>query len=87
MTFELPDRHQELRERARKLADEVRWHAGDADAASDVDPVMRDALRGSGLVGLAVPTGPDEVVDPLAVTVVREAFGGSSRSTPSPRWG
>ena len=78
MTFELPDRHQELRERARKLADEVRWRAGEADAASDVDPVMRDALRGSGLVGLAVPTGADEVVDPLAVTVVREAFGGVS---------
>lgn len=78
VTFELPDRHQELRERARKLAEEVRWRAGEADAASDVDPVMRDALRESGLVGLTVPAGTDEAVDPLAVTVVREVFGGVS---------
>jgi acyl-CoA dehydrogenase len=81
VTFELPARHQELRERARKVADEVRWRAGEADAASDVDPVMRDALRASGLVGLTVPAGhggADETVDPLAVTVVREAFGGVS---------
>jgi acyl-CoA dehydrogenase len=78
VTFDLPARHQELRERARKVADEVRWRAGEADAATDIDPVMRDALRASGLVELAVRTGADEVVDPLAVTVVREAFGGVS---------
>ncbi|MHA6623680.1 acyl-CoA dehydrogenase family protein [Pseudonocardia sp. DLS-67] len=81
MTFELPDRHQELRERARKVADGVRPRAGEADAASDVDPVMRDALRASGLAGLTVPAahgGVDETVDPLAVIVVREVFGGVS---------
>ena len=77
VTFDLPDRHQELRERARKVAAEVRWRAAEADAATDVDPVMRDALRASGLAELTVPAA-GEAVDPLAVTVVREAFGGVS---------
>jgi acyl-CoA dehydrogenase len=42
---------------------------------------MRDALRASGLAGLTVPAehgGLDDTVDSLAVTVVREAFGGVS---------
>src|SRR5688572_33280645 len=46
-----------------------------------VHPVMRDALRESGLAGLTVPAahgGVSEQVDSLAVTVVREAFGGVS---------
>jgi acyl-CoA dehydrogenase len=81
VSFELPDRHRQLLERAREVADTVRPHAAVADAATDVDPVMRDALRESGLAGLTVPAahgGLDERVDSLAVTVVREAFGGAS---------
>jgi acyl-CoA dehydrogenase len=81
MSFELPDRHQELLDRAREVADKVRWRATEADAAVDVDPVMRDVLRESGLAGLTVPAahgGLDDRVDSLAVTVVREAFGGVS---------
>ena len=81
MSYELPDRHRELLGRAREVANEVRWRAAEADAATDVDPVMRDALRESGLAGLTVPAahgGIDERVDSLAVTVVREAFGGVS---------
>jgi acyl-CoA dehydrogenase len=81
VSFELPEPHRRLLERAREVADKVRWRAAEADAATDVDPVMRDALRESGLAGLTVPAahgGVDERVDSLAVTVVREAFGGVS---------
>src|SRR4051794_7671415 len=82
MSFALPDRHRELLDRAREVGEKVRWRATEADAATDVDPVMRDALRESGLAGLTVPAahgGTDEKkVDSLAVTVVREAFGGVS---------
>jgi acyl-CoA dehydrogenase len=81
MSFELPTHHQELLDRAREVGEKVRWRAAEADAATVVDPVMRDALRESGLVGLTVPAahgGTDEQVDSLAVTVVREAFGGVS---------
>ncbi len=81
MSFDLPDRHRDLLARAREVADRVRPHAAEADAATMVHPVMRDALRESGLAGLTVPAahgGIDEKVDSLAVTVVREAFGGVS---------
>ncbi|WP_199506048.1 acyl-CoA dehydrogenase family protein [Geodermatophilus sp. TF02-6] len=81
MSFELPDSHRTLLERAREVADKVRWRAAEADAATDVDPVMRAALQESGLAALTVPAahgGAAERVDPLAVTVVREAFGGVS---------
>ncbi|MGY1743540.1 MULTISPECIES: acyl-CoA dehydrogenase family protein [unclassified Blastococcus] len=81
MSFDLPEHHQRLRERAREVAASVRDQAGEADAATDVHPGMRDALRASGLAALTVPAahgGADEKVDSLAVTVVREAFGGVS---------
>ncbi|MFV2178062.1 acyl-CoA dehydrogenase family protein [Actinomadura sp. LOL_016] len=81
MPFELPDDHRELLARARDVAEKVRWRADEADEAADVDPVMREALKQSGLAGLTVPSvygGVHEKVDPLAVTVVREAFGGVS---------
>src|SRR3712207_1497750 len=81
MSFELPAAHRELLERARETGDKVRWRATEADAAIVVDPVMREALQASGLVAVTVPAahgGTAETVDPLAVTVVREAFGGVS---------
>jgi acyl-CoA dehydrogenase len=81
VSFELPEYHRDLLARAREVAEKVRWRANEADDAMDVDPVMRDALRESGLAGLTVPAahgGTDEKVDSLAVTVVREAFGGVS---------
>ncbi|MGY1712431.1 acyl-CoA dehydrogenase family protein [Geodermatophilus sp. SYSU D00758] len=81
MSFELPTAHRELQQRAREVAEKVRWRAGEADAATDVDPVMREALQESGLAALTVPAahgGAGERVDPLAVTVVREVFGGVS---------
>lgn len=81
MSFELPDRHAALLEEARGVAAKVAWRAAEADEATDVDPVMLDALRDSGLAGHTVTAafgGHSETVDPLAVTVVREAFGGVS---------
>ncbi|RFU19534.1 acyl-CoA dehydrogenase family protein [Geodermatophilus marinus] len=81
MSFELPTAHRELQQRAREVAEKIRWRAGEADAATDVDPVMREALQESGLAALTVPAahgGAGERVDPLAVTVVREVFGGVS---------
>jgi acyl-CoA dehydrogenase len=81
MSFELPEHHEQLRQRARAVGEKVRDRAGEADAATDVDPVMLAALRESGLAALTVPAahgGAAEQVDSLAVTVVREAFGGVS---------
>ena len=81
MSFELPDHHREILGRAREVGEKVRSRATEADAATDVDPVMREALRESGLAALTVPAahgGASEQVDSLAVTVVREAFGGVS---------
>ncbi|WP_409332394.1 acyl-CoA dehydrogenase family protein [Trujillonella humicola] len=81
MSFDLPEHHQQLRERARAVADSVRDQAAEADEATDVHPGMLAALRESGLAALTVPAahgGADETVDSLAVTVVREAFGGVS---------
>ncbi|MGK5170385.1 acyl-CoA dehydrogenase family protein [Geodermatophilus sp. CPCC 205761] len=81
MTFELPDAHRDLLQQAREVAGKVRWRATEADAATDVDPVMREALQESGLAAITVPAahgGATEQVDSLAVTVVREAFGGVS---------
>ena len=76
MSFELPAAHRELLERARETADKVRWRATEADAAADVDPVMREALQASGLVAVTVPAaqgGASERVDPLAVTDKNQA--------------
>lgn len=81
MSFDLPEHHQQLRERARAVADSVRDQAAEADEATDVHPGMLAALRESGLAALTVPAahgGAEEKVDSLAVTVVREAFGGVS---------
>jgi acyl-CoA dehydrogenase len=81
VSFELPDRHRYLLQRAREVGEKVRSQATEADAATTVHEGMRDALRESGLAGLTVPAahgGLDEKVDSLAVTVVREAFGGVS---------
>jgi acyl-CoA dehydrogenase len=77
MPFELPPYHRGLQERAAELAERLRPGADRADAATGIDPDTREALRASGLVGLTVPAaygGQDERVDPLAITVVREAL-------------
>lgn len=81
MLAELAPHYRELVDRAREVAEKVRPIAAEADEAVDVHSVCRDALRESGLAGLTVPArhgGIDDEVDPLAVTVVREVFGGVS---------
>src|SRR4051794_3536291 len=81
MSFELSAHHRDVLGRAREVGEKVRWRAREADAATDVDPVMREALQESGLAALTVPAahgGASEKVDSLAVTVVREALGGVS---------
>ena len=79
MSFELPAHHREILGRAREVGEKVRSRATEADAATDVDPVMLEALRESGLAALTVAGRARRrvgAVDSLAVTVVREAFGG-----------
>jgi acyl-CoA dehydrogenase len=79
--FELPPRYRELQAQARALAASVAGHAAVADEADGVDPVMRQALRDSGLAEVTVAReygGRFPRVDSLAVTVVREALAGVS---------
>lgn len=81
MSFELPARYRQLREQALTVASSVADRAAIADDSLTADPIMRKALTESGLVGLTVPRaygGTDEKVDPLAMTVVREALMGTS---------
>ncbi len=77
MTFTLPPAHERLQAEARALATRLASLADAADAADRFDPQMRAALADSGLCRLAVPEaygGRFPRVDPLAVTVVREAL-------------
>jgi acyl-CoA dehydrogenase len=79
--FELPARYRELQDEASALAASVADRAAIADEADQVDPVMLDALRRSGLAGVTVGAaygGRFEVVDSLAVTVVRERLASVS---------
>ena len=79
--FELPKAHVELFQAARELASTVEDRAAIADESEVIDQPMLDALRASGLVELCVPAaygGRHERVDPLSVTVVREALMATS---------
>jgi acyl-CoA dehydrogenase len=79
--FELPSRYRELQAEAGLLAASVAGRAAVADEADGVDPVMRRALRGSGLAEVTVGReygGRFPRVDSLAVTVVREVLAGVS---------
>src|SRR4051812_16767587 len=81
MSFELDDEYKALFARARELAVSVEDNAAAADKRLDVDPIMLEAMKASGLAGLMVPTefgGSVEKVDSLAVTVVREALNYTS---------
>src|SRR6266702_6286606 len=79
--FELPGAHVELLGTARDLASSVADRAAVADESDVIDQPMLEALRASRLVELCVPAaygGRHERVDPLSVTVVREALMGTS---------
>lgn len=76
-SFELPASHVRLRERAANLAAELAPVAAAADASTEPHAETVEALRASGLCELTVPAaygGLLDRVDPLAVTVVREAL-------------
>ncbi|WP_156757465.1 acyl-CoA dehydrogenase family protein [Actinokineospora pegani] len=75
--FELDEHHRGLAETARAVAASVAGHADEADDMLTVHPVMREALRESGLPELCVVNafgGRSDKIDPLAITVVREAL-------------
>jgi acyl-CoA dehydrogenase len=67
----------ELKGRAQALAAELEPISGAADQQSVLHQGVRDALAASGLSRVTIPAaygGYDEVVDPYAVCVVREAL-------------
>ncbi|WP_377010100.1 acyl-CoA dehydrogenase family protein [Arthrobacter sp. GCM10027362] len=79
--FDLGPGHKLIREQARALAAEVEPFAAEADASSGLHEPTRAALAASGLARHAVPAaygGNSEILDPLAITVIREALMSSS---------
>jgi acyl-CoA dehydrogenase len=73
--------HAAIQLAARALAREVAPIAAEADEYRTIHPGMREALQRSGLARHVVPAqfgGASETVDPLAITLVREALMGSS---------
>ncbi|MEW2354440.1 acyl-CoA dehydrogenase [Spirillospora sp. NPDC029432] len=75
--FDLSPRHREIQEVARAVAAEVDAYAAEADESAAVHGATRAALRASGLAAQVVPAaygGAGEVLDPLAIAVVREAL-------------
>lgn len=81
MDFDLGAALSEVRSRALSLAAETEPIAREIDEATHIDRRAREALRASGLARLTVPSefgGELDVVDPVAVCVVREVLGGFS---------
>lgn len=79
--FDLDDDYVALASSARELAGSLEEYADEADGMLSVHPKMRASLKASGLAALCVPGkygGRSESVDPLAITVVREALMGVS---------
>lgn len=75
--FDLGEHHLQIQAKARALTAQVDAMADEADASSVLHEGMRVALRDSGLVGHAVPAaygGCSATLDPLAITVIREAL-------------
>lgn len=75
--FDLGEHHLQIQAKARALTAQVDAIAQEADASSVLHEGMAAALRDSGLVGHAVPAaygGYSHTLDPLAITVIREAL-------------
>jgi acyl-CoA dehydrogenase len=75
--FELSGAHQEIQKRARALAADMEAVADEADEYTEVYEPMRAALAASGLAGHVVPAaygGHSERLDPLAISLIREAL-------------
>src|SRR5690606_37608155 len=79
--FDLGPRHREIQRVARSVAERVAEFADEADAAVEVHQGVAEVLRDSGLARQVVPAaygGESDVLDPLAIAVVREALMYSS---------
>ena len=79
--FDLSPEHLEIQAAARELAAAVEPFAGEADEYVEVHPKVRSLLAESGLARQVVPVaygGAAEVLDPLAIAIVREALMYSS---------
>jgi len=79
--FDLSPNHRKLQEIARGVASEVEAFADEADEAVVVHPQVHELLKASGLARIVVPAaygGESDVLDPLAIAVVREALMYSS---------
>ena len=75
--FDLGPRHREIQQLARSVAERVEEFADEADAAVEVHEGVAEVLRDSGLARQVVPAaygGESDVLDPLAIAVVREAL-------------
>jgi acyl-CoA dehydrogenase len=79
--FDLSPEHREVQAVAREVAAAVEPFADEADEFVEVHPKVRSLLAESGLARQVVPAaygGAREVLDPLAIAVVREALMYSS---------
>lgn len=79
--YDLSPQHRTLQEIARSVATQVEPFANEADDYIDVHPGCLETLKASGLVRQVVPAaygGEADVLDPLAIAVVREALMYSS---------
>jgi acyl-CoA dehydrogenase len=79
--FDLSPEHRDVQARARELAAAVEPFADEADEYVEVHPKVRSLLAESGLARHVVPAaygGAPDVLDPLAIAVVREALMYSS---------
>jgi acyl-CoA dehydrogenase len=79
--FDLDEGHKAIQQRARALAAELDSVAAEADASVELHEPVRAALAASGLAAHVVPAaygGHSETLDPLAITVIREALMYSS---------
>src|ERR1700730_544902 len=75
MNFELEPQYTAIQDEARALAAVVAPLASRADPSHHLDPEVHQALKKSGLCELLVPAefgGRSDVVDPLAISLVRE---------------
>ena len=79
--FDLTPTHRKLQEVARGLAAQVEEYASEADELVRVHPRVLEQLKASGLARHVIPAafgGEAEVLDPLAIAVIREALMYSS---------
>jgi len=79
--FDLTPELREIQERAREVAAAVEPFADEADEFTEIHPEVHKLLAASGLARYVVPAaygGVHEVLDPLVIALVREAFMYSS---------